>query len=141
MNKQPEDQEPAFKVVDRRRFDEEGREKECCDHDHSHDHAHAHAHTHEAQPQPRETPTAREAMPMSFSLFIQTLAHQAMMGLGLVPWPDSGLVKQDKTLAKETIDLLQMLKSKTENNLDKNEQELLEGMLYQLQVAYVEIFK
>ena len=139
MNKRPEDQEPAFKVVDRRRFDEEGREKECCDHDHSHDHAHAH--THEAQPQPRETPTAREAMPMSFSLFIQTLAHQAMMGLGLVPWPDSGLVKQDKTLAKETIDLLQMLKSKTENNLDKNEQELLEGMLYQLQVAYVEIFK
>lgn len=140
MNKRPDEQEPAFKVVDRRRFDEDGREKECCDHDHAHEHTHGP----EAKPEAKKEPKASETrapLPMSFSLFIQTLAHQAMMGLGLVPWPDSGLVKQDKTLAKETIDLLQMLKSKTQNNLDKEEQELIEGMLYQLQVAYVEIFK
>ncbi len=144
MSKRPEEQEPSFKVVDRRRFDEEGREKPCCDHDHTHDHAHAPEQSKEpkqekASAEPTRTP--REALPMSFSLFVQTLAHQAMMGLGLVPWPDSGLVKQDKTLAKETIDLLQMLKTKTQNNLEKDEQELLEGMVYQLQIAFVEIFK
>lgn len=140
MSKRSEEQEPAFKVVDRRRFDEEGREKECCDHDHTHAHAHAEA-PEPKKEEPKSAQTSRGSLPMSFSLFIQTLAHQAMMGLGLVPWPDSGLVKQDKTLAKETIDLLQMLKSKTQNNLDKEEQELMEGMLYQLQIAYVEIFK
>jgi len=138
MSKRSEEQEPSFKVVDRRRFDEEGREKPCCDHDH--DHAHDHAPQHE-KTSTEPTQASREALPMTFSLFVQTLAHQAMMGLGLVPWPDSGLVKQDKTLAKETIDLLQMLKTKTQNNLDKEEQELLEGMLYQLQIAFVEIFK
>ena len=142
MNKRPEEQEPAFKVVDRRRFDEEGREKACCDHDHDHDHQPSSEQKKETkQDSAPAEPMSRPALPMNFSLFIQTLAHQAMMGLGLVPWPDSNLAKQDMALAKETIDLLQMLRDKTKNNLDKNEQELLEGLLYQLQVAFVEIFK
>ena len=143
MIKNPEEQEPSFKVVDRRRFDEEGREKSCCDHDHNHDHGHSHnskAAMHEEEH--ASASSSHPAMPpMSFSLFIQTLAHQAMMGLGLVPWPDSGLIKKDAGLAKETIDLLQILKTKTTGNLDADEQALIDAMIYQLQIAYVEMTK
>jgi hypothetical protein len=136
MNTPKEEQEPAFKVVDRRRFDEEGKEKSCCDHDH-HEHEQRFV-KNEAEPKVEES---KKTMALNFSFFIQSLAHQAMMGLGLVPWPDSNLIKPDRNLAKETIDLLQILKTKTTGNLDKDEQALLDTLLYQLQVAYVEMIK
>jgi hypothetical protein len=144
MNKRPEEEEPAFKVVDKRRFDDEGHEKPCCDHEHDHEHDHGQAQDKQVlNNPPKTTPenNSRPTMPMTFSLFVQTLAHQAMMGLGLVPWPDSNLIRKDAVVAKETIDLLLMLKTKTAGNLDKDEQALLDGIVYQLQVAFVEIIK
>lgn len=125
--------EPAFKVVDRRGFTEDGAERE----------------NRENEPKPKvkaedrsKNADADEGFvrpPISFGLFVQSLAHQAMMGLGIVPWPDSGLVRLELTLAKETIDILQILKTKTANNLSKEEQALLDTLLYQLQIAFVEI--
>jgi len=78
---------------------------------------------------------------MSFSLFAQYFANQAMMALGMIPWPDSGLVRVELMLAKETIDILHMLKEKTSGNLDKDETRLIETLVYQLKLAYVEIAK
>lgn len=145
MTKKPDAEEPAFKVVDRRRFDEEGREKACCDHDHGHDHGHSHSHSHSHQePEAKNASASSHSearMPINFSLFVQTLAHQAMMGLGMVPWPDSNLIKKDLGMAKETIDLLHILKAKTKGNLDQDEQAMLDSIVYQLQVAYVELNK
>jgi hypothetical protein len=121
-----EPQEPSFKVVDRRRFDEEGEEKPGQDR--------------EPAPQQLNVPkTEYSRPPMSFSLFLQTLAHQAMMGLALVPWPDSNLIKKDLVMAKETIDILVMLRDKTVNNLSPEEESMFQGLLYQLQIAFVEI--
>lgn len=79
--------------------------------------------------------------PINFIMFTQSLAHQAMMGLGIAPWPDSGLVRVELSLAKEMIDILIMLQKKTTNNLDKEEQELLDTLVYQLQAAFLEIAK
>jgi|HubBroStandDraft_4_1064222.scaffolds.fasta_scaffold518842_2 hypothetical protein len=129
----PDDKEPTFKVVDKRRFDEEGHERPESE---------ASADKEDAKKAPFE-PEANmpPRPPISFSIFIQSLAHQAMMGLGIVPWPDSGIVRKDLPIAKETIDLLQMLKDKTANNLDKDEEALLKSVIYQLQIAFVEISK
>lgn len=142
MNKPTSDdkKEPAFKVVDKRRFDDEGREKEAA-----------------PQEQGAPSPKAQETEPtkspaheadeesargsVNFGMFVQSLAHQVMMGLGIVPWPDTKLVRRDLSLARETIDLLLVLKTKTAGNLDKEEEALLNGLLYQLQVAFVEISK
>lgn len=128
-----EQKEPAFKVVDRRRFTEEGDvREEAVDAEEN------------LNPLPSSSTNDKKKVdfkrpPMSFSLFVETLAHQAMASLGIVPWPDSGLVKIDLTVAKETIDILQMLKEKTMGNITKDEQYILENILYQLQVAFVEI--
>lgn len=136
MKKSTDEKEPAFKVVDKRRFDDEGQERP---------EAFVPESPKSEAPKPPEvkTPQANEQQtherPVDFSMFVQTLAHQAMMGLGIVPWPDSKIIKQDLNLARETIDLLDILKNKTAGNLDKDEEALLTGLLYQLRVAFVEI--
>jgi len=138
MTTDDREKEPAFKVVDRRRFTDAGDEA--------------------SRDAPLEEETRVREIPaqnatnndsdekvgrpkLSFSLFVQSLAHQTMMGLGMVPWPDSGLVRMELGLAKETIDILQILKEKTVNNLSKDEERMLDNLLYQLKLAYVEIVK
>lgn len=132
-----EEEKPSFKVVDKRGMIEEEDEGGCCGGHHHHDDeddmsaADADGAHGDHRPRPE----------MSFSLFVQTLAHQTMMGLGIVPWPDSGLVKVELGLAKETIDIIVMLKEKTKNNLDSEEQLMLDSLLYQLQMAFMDISK
>lgn len=133
MSHQHDEQEPAFKVVDRRRFDDSGAERP--------DQTAQGVSIPVASLNLKEEPVLKEYQrpAMTFSLFIQTLAHQAIMGLGLVAWPDSGLIKKDLVMAKETIDILLMLKEKTLNNLSPEEHSMFEGLLYQLQLAFVEV--
>jgi len=44
-------------------------------------------------------------------------------------------------MAKGTIDLLEMLQRKTKGNLDDDEQKLLEHVLYELRLNYVDEMK
>lgn len=134
MSNTKDEKEPAFKVVDKRRFDEEGHEKEGIKSEEP-----LKNQEEKNAPSPKDDSSLKERPPINFSLFIQSLAHQAMMGLGIVPWPDSKLIRKELNLARETIDLLHLLKTKTTGNLDKDEEALLNGLLYQLQVAFVEI--
>jgi hypothetical protein len=72
-----------------------------------------------------------------FKFFITTLAMQATIALGEVPNPVTN--KQEKELhqAKFIIDVLGVLKDKTKGNLDKEEEKLLEDLLYGLRLSYV----
>lgn len=124
------EEEKPFKVVDKRGMHEEETGGCCGGHHHHDSHEEKNIHGDEPSHHPRE---------MSFSLFIQSLAHQAMMGMGIAPWPDSGLVKKELRLAKETIDIIALLKEKSKGNLTHDEQAMIDSLLYQLQVAYVEI--
>jgi hypothetical protein len=60
-----------------------------------------------------------------------------MFHLGEIPHPVSGERKKDLPLAKHTIDTLAMLKEKTAGNLTEEEQRLLDGMLYDLRMAFI----
>jgi len=73
----------------------------------------------------------------TFSTFVLSLASSAMVHLGEVPDPGTGQVQPDLTLAKHTIDVLCMLKCKTEKGLDPDEKKLLEDLLYELRLKYV----
>ena len=73
-----------------------------------------------------------------FKFFITTLAMQASIALGHMPNPSTDKVEEDLAQAKFLIDTLGMLKEKTSNNLSKEETELLENILYELRVAYLE---
>ena len=74
---------------------------------------------------------------VTFSTFILSLASTALVQLGEVPNPETGQIEQNLALGKHTIDVLDMLRAKTQACLDSEEKRLLEGMLYELRMKYV----
>ena len=88
--------------------------------------------------QEHASPDAAKAMPeVSFSTFILSLASTALVQLGEVPNPETGQLEQNLALGKHTIDVLDMLRAKTQTCLDNEEKRLLDGLLYELRMKYV----
>jgi hypothetical protein len=85
-----------------------------------------------------QTPPIPEA---DFSFFCYTLGTQAMVALGLAPNPATEETAVDLPQAKYTIDLLEMLREKTEGNLTEEETKVLMGLLFDLRMRYVEASK
>jgi hypothetical protein len=83
---------------------------------------------------------AMELPPPTFASLVQLLATQSMTALGLVPAPD-GRPHLEPQIARHFIDLLGVLESKTQGQLDPGEQALLEGVLHQLRMAYMAVIK
>ena len=77
----------------------------------------------------------------SFSTLILSLGSSAAMALGLAPNPSTGKVEKDLHMAKFNIDLLEVLKDKTKNNLLKEESDFLNHLTSDLQLKYVEAAK
>ena len=74
-----------------------------------------------------------------FSFFVTTLALQAAIALGHVPNPANNKKQEDFPQAKFLIDTLGMLKEKTSGNLNDNEKNVLENVLYELRMQYLEM--
>jgi hypothetical protein len=86
--------------------------------------------------------TAQEALSeINFSTFVISLSTQALMNLGEIANPLSGKVETDVTVAKQMIDILGMLKDKTKGNLSAHEDRLIQEILYDLRMRYVEAVK
>lgn len=75
---------------------------------------------------------------LTFSIFLQSLAQQALMQLGLIPWPH-GQRELHMEQARDTIDIVTLLKSKTKGNLNAEEQKLMDAVVYELRMSYVEV--
>ncbi len=79
-------------------------------------------------------------MPMpeiSFASFLISLSSSAFIHLGDIPDPVTGETKKDLPLAKQTIDLLGLLREKTRNNLQEDEEKLFDHLLYDLRMRFV----
>ncbi|HPI41683.1 MAG TPA: DUF1844 domain-containing protein [Pseudobdellovibrionaceae bacterium] len=74
----------------------------------------------------------------SFSALVMSIASSAAMALGLAPSPE-GELKKDKVMARFYIDLLKTLENKTQKNLTEEEHKLLQNILTDLQLKYVDI--
>jgi hypothetical protein len=74
---------------------------------------------------------------VNFSTFIFSLSHSAILHLGMMADPVTQKVEKNLPLAKQTIDILGMLKEKTRGNLTQEEQALLDNILYDLRLRYV----
>ena len=71
-------------------------------------------------------------------MLVQMLATQSMAALGLVPGPD-GKTHKEPAIAKHFIDLLAVLEAKSKGNLDAAEAKMLDSLLHDLRMAYVQI--
>jgi hypothetical protein len=79
--------------------------------------------------------------PASFVNFLSTLATNAAAALGAVPHPATGKRMLDLDTAKYWLDILGMLKDKTAGNLHPQEARLLEGLLGDLRIQYVQLVR
>lgn len=165
MATEGEEPKKSFKVVDRRRFHEDGTAREGPDVQPDRPRVDppapapkAAAHTPPsaapaaspqqaaptgAAPAPGadngKKPTPEEAPGgLSFSIFLQSLAQQALMQLGLIPWPH-GQRELHLDQARDTIDILQLLKLKTKGNLTPEENQLMDTVVYELKMSWVEV--
>lgn len=84
-----------------------------------------------------------DALPeITFASFIMSLGTAVFMHLGDLPNPETGKAEPNLPLAKQTIDLLGLLRQKTQNNLTVEEEHLFDSLLYDLRLRYVkEVYK
>ena len=76
--------------------------------------------------------------PIGFHTFILSLGSSALMHMGELDSPDGQPGEVDLPLAKHTIDVIAMLEEKTKGNLTAPEANLVESLLYDLRLRYVE---
>ena len=131
----PPDPEEGFKVTDRRRRDED-------------------------QPPPRGEPTpdpssvsggvaedrsavapAGPVAERNLGGLFMMLATEAVIALGDAPDPVTGQRGRELPHAAEVIDLLLLLREKTEGNRTSEETQVLDELLYDLQLRYVRATK
>jgi hypothetical protein len=86
-----------------------------------------------------EKPAGGTLPAIDFSTFILSLSTSALFHLGLIPDTQSGTPgERNLPLARQTIDILEILESKTRGNLDAEEARLLESLLFEIRMRFVE---
>lgn len=130
--------EPSnFRVVDRRTFSSDGSRREPSGEP-------------ERPPEKRPEPTpaappeteaeeyAAEG-PTGFDTLVSYLSTTAMFQMGLLPGPGGERIPVDLVNARRTIDLLEVLHEKTRGNLTPDEAKLLDDVLYEIRMSFVEL--
>lgn len=161
------EEQPTFKVVDRRPFNPDGSPRELSEQEKEEAERVAKAAAVEnaaaaamSSPPPAKEPAPRAARPAasspsqpepaparrggdplddpaSFLSLIMSLASNAAANLGMMPHPVTGETGVELTTAKHWIDVLGMLEEKTRGNLDQQEAQVLENLLADLRMQYV----
>ena len=90
-----------------------------------------------AAPPEQDRPETDYLPEINFYNFIVSLSTTALFHFG--DFADPGTNKAEKNIpaAKQIIDTIAMLKDKTAGNRDENENNLIEGALYELRMRYV----
>ena len=134
----------GFKVVDRRAFtsagerisgqsekEQDGREPE----------SRLDAQPAAAQPAGPEPEDEDSETSEHFAMLVSYLSTTAMFQLGLLPGPGGEYMPSDLANGSRTIDLLEVLQEKTRGNLTLQEAKLLEDVLYELRMTFLEVQK
>src|SRR5919202_2692071 len=88
------------------------------------------------RPEPGAGPR-RDLPPADFTMLVNMLVTNAMVFLGQMPAPGSQQYMRNLPQAQHMIDLLMVLREKTRGNLTSDEDQMLQDLLPQLQMAYV----
>jgi hypothetical protein len=142
-----EKSEPSgFKVVDRRSFSEDGSRRDPASESEKRS---------ESQAPPARSPVRQTEPPRTlepepegeqyldeetanFATLVSYLSTTAMFQLGLLPGPGGERIPADFLNARRTIDLLEVLQEKTQGNLAAEEARMLEEVIYELRLTFVD---
>ncbi len=76
-----------------------------------------------------------------FFRIVATFEAAAMQQLGKIASPLTGDVEIDLGGVRDSIDMLDMLRRKTEGNLNEDEKRLIDHVLYQLRMNFLDVSK
>lgn len=76
---------------------------------------------------------------LDFPTFILSLSHSALVHLGDAPDPSTGAREVDLQLARQVIDTVALLQEKTRGNLTGAEERVVDQVLYDLRMRFVEV--
>ncbi len=95
-----------------------------------------------AEPEPQPEPEANDSETSErFAMLVSYLSTTAMYQLGLLPGPGGEYLPSDLAHGSRTIDLLEVLQEKTRGNLTSQETKLLDDVLYELRMTFLEVQK
>ncbi len=83
----------------------------------------------------------KETVDTLFYQMVLSLHGAAMMYMGKYASPASGQIERDLTASKQSIDMLEMLQRKTVGNVSDEEKRMLDHLLYELRLNYVDELK
>jgi len=142
----PEVEEPA--AAPSKPAEPEHPQHEHPHHEHAHGAEHIHAPSASAQAQAGEEyqraasaqPGAQDIGPqdLTFASFVVGLSTEALALMGEMPHPATGERMNDLVGAQQLIDIIAILQDKTRGNLSHDEETLLEAILFELRMKYVE---
>jgi len=118
-----ENKEKGFVIKDRRIFDDKGEVREES--------------TTEEKQADRAPEDETYLLEPTFSNIVLSLSTTAMYHFGDFPDPVTKERNVNLKAARHTIDILAMLKEKTEGNLDESEKSLLDSLLFELRMRFV----
>lgn len=129
--------EKKFTVTDRRNFDASGERKA----DAVPEAPAAPVPSPPSEAPPRAQQPLRQLPPADFATLVLSLGSSAVMYLGQGDDPADKKTPPNLPMAKHAIDLLTVLEEKTKGNLTGEEQQVLESLLFDLRLRYVEALK
>ena len=139
MNREGEENERGFVVIDRRGEDED---------ESAGDEGRQEAPTSDPPPRPEdlqgEASGDERIGEIDFSTLVHSFAISALYNMGAAPptgAPGEELPEINLAVAKQNIDILEVLQQKTAGNLNDEEQALLDGVLYEVRMRFVEASK
>ena len=137
MSEEKKVEEKGFVIRDKRQFTTEGEAKPETDSPEETAPSEGADKAEAAQDQSPES----ESIPLpeiNFASFVLSISSSVLLHFGDVPDPISGKKERNLPMAKQTIDILGILKEKTKGNLSAEEEKLISNTLSDLQLNYAE---
>jgi len=127
-------EEPEFTIIDKRRAHQPGEEGDTSEAPTVSSPPRAEA----PRPDPQDSTAPSSALTPDLSALFLMLGTSALMHLGQAPDPVTGQSSRDLAQAQYAIDMLGLLKEKTEGHRSPDESQLLDELLYDLRMRYVQ---
>jgi len=75
--------------------------------------------------------------PIDFTTLIMSFASAAIVNMGRVPDPMTNTLQKNMAVARQNIDIIELLHEKTKGNLSADEERLMEQVLYELRMSFI----
>jgi hypothetical protein len=75
---------------------------------------------------------------IDLTTFFLSISSAAFIGLGMIPSPQGGEPKVDLELARQNIELLELIHAKTKGNRTPEEDRLIDQLLFETRMKFIE---